>query len=61
MLWQTSAVSRPIEERMVGDSVAKSGFHDPFQAQSWFACDCVPAAQSKSDKSLRRVCSLKGT
>ena len=28
-----------------------------FQLLKWFAGDCVPAAQSKSEKSLREVCS----
>src|SRR5216683_3153211 len=32
----------------------------PFLRPNWFAHDCVPAAQSKSVKYLRRKCSSKG-
>jgi len=27
----------------------------PLKRPNWFACDCVPAAQSKSEKYLRRM------
>src|SRR5258706_14101509 len=32
-------------------------FTTPLKPTNWFACDCIPAAQSKREKYLRRMCS----
>ena len=60
-LWLTSAVSNPIGK---GEWLAilwlKVVLYDASQAPNWFTHDCVPAAQSESEKYLRRLCSSKG-
>ena len=50
----------PIVRRMAVDAMAESGCTTPVLPRNWFACDCVPAAQSETKKYLRRMGSSKG-
>ena len=56
-LWQTSAVSGLIKRRMAGDSAAEIGLYAAPQAAIGSR---VPAAQSQSEKYLRRMGWSKG-
>jgi hypothetical protein len=56
----TSAVPRTIERRMARDSVAERALCDASQVVKCFAGDCVPAAQSESERYLRKICLSKG-
>jgi len=49
------------ERRTPSDSVAKNGHVARFpRSLMGFAGDCVPTAQSESEKSIRGECSKKG-
>ena len=54
------AVCRPFGGECLGILWLKVVFTTLLKRPNWFARDCAPAAQSESEKYLRRMCSSKG-